>query len=48
METVMELLIVYPFYVSLLLQAGTKGVHDWMEKVIHWELCKSLKFDYSN
>ena len=22
--------------------------HDWVGKVIHWELCKKLKFDYTN
>ena len=22
-------------------------MHDWVEKVIHWELCKRLKFDHT-
>ena len=22
--------------------------HDWVEKVIHWELCKKFKFDHTN
>ena len=22
--------------------------HDWVGKVIHWQLCKRLKFDYAN
>ena len=22
--------------------------HDWMGKVIHWEMCKKLKFDHAN
>ena len=25
-----------------------KSRHDWTRKVIHWELCKKLKFDDSN
>ena len=26
---------------------GYKTRHDWMGKVIHWELCKKFKFDYT-
>ena len=22
--------------------------HDWVGKVIHWEMCKELKFDHTN
>ena len=22
--------------------------HDWVEKMIHWELCKKLTFDHTN
>ena len=22
--------------------------HDWVGKVIHWELCKKFKFDHAN
>ena len=25
-----------------------KTKHDWVDKVIHWEMCKKLKFDYTN
>ena len=25
-----------------------KPRHDWVSKVIHWELCKKLKFDHTN
>ena len=25
-----------------------KTRHDWVGKVIHWEFCKRLKFDYTN
>ena len=25
-----------------------KTRHDWVEKVIHWELCKKLKFDHTS
>ena len=32
-------------------QTSTKGVKtrlDWVEKIIHWELYKKLKFDHTN
>ena len=32
---------------SKLAQKEYKTKHDWMGKVIHWELCKKLKFDYT-
>ena len=25
-----------------------KTRHDWMGKVIHWEMCKKFKFDHAN
>ena len=25
-----------------------KTRHDWVEKVIYWELCKKFKFDHTN
>ena len=25
-----------------------KARHDWVGKVIHWEMCKKFKFDYTN
>ena len=28
------------------MQKGYKTRHDWFGKVIHWELCKKLKFDF--
>ena len=31
-----------------LMQKEYKSRHDWVEKVIHWELCKKFKFDYTN
>ena len=31
-----------------LAQKEYKTRYDWMGKVIHWELCKKLKFDHSN
>ena len=31
-----------------LVQKVYKTRHDWVEKVIHWELCKKLKFDHTN
>ena len=31
-----------------LVQKEYKTRHDWMGKVIHWELCKKLKFDHTN
>ena len=33
---------------SKLIQKVYKTRHDWVEKVIHWELCKKLKFDHTN
>ena len=30
---------------SKLAQKKYKNRHEWVEKVIHWELCKRLKFD---
>ena len=33
---------------SKLAQKEYKTRHDWVEKVIHWELCKKLKFDHTN
>ena len=25
-----------------------KARHDWVGKVIHWEICKKIKFDHAN
>ena len=25
-----------------------KARHDWVGKVIHWEMCKTFKFDHAN
>ena len=33
---------------SKLAQKEYKTRHDWVGKVIHWELCKKLKFDHTN
>ena len=33
---------------SKLAQKEYKAKHDWVGKVIHWELCKKFKFDYTN
>ena len=33
---------------SKLAQKEYKTRHDWVGKVIHWELCKKLKFDYTD
>ena len=32
---------------SKLAQKEYKTRHDWVGKVIHWELCKKLKFDHT-
>ena len=32
---------------SKLVQKEYKTRHDWVGKVIHWELCKKLKFDHA-
>ena len=31
-----------------LAQKEYKTRHDWVDKVIHWELCKKFKFDNAN
>ena len=28
--------------------AEYKAKHDWVGKVIHWEMCKKFKFDHTN
>ena len=33
---------------SKLTQREYKTRHDWMGKVIHWEICKKFKFDQMN
>ena len=33
---------------SKLVQKEDKTRHDWVGKVINWELCKRLNFDYTN
>ena len=33
---------------SKLAQKEYKTIHDWVGKVIHWELCKDFKFDHTN
>ena len=32
---------------SKLAQEQYTTSHDWVKKVIHWELCKKLKFNYT-
>ena len=33
---------------SKLAQKEYKTIHDWVGKVIHWEMCKKFKFDHTN
>ena len=33
---------------SKLAQKEYKTSHDWVGKVIHWEICKKFKFDHTN
>ena len=33
---------------SKLAQREYKARHNWVGKVIHWEMCKKLKFDHTN
>ena len=33
---------------SKLAQKSYKTRHDWVGNVIHWKLCKKLKFDHTN
>ena len=32
----------------IIVQKEYKTRHDWVAKVIHYELCKKLKFDHTN
>ena len=32
---------------SILAQKEYKARHDWVGKVIHWEMCKKFKFDHT-
>ena len=34
--------------ISKLAQKEYKTRHDWVGKVIHWEMCKKFKFDHTN
>ena len=31
-----------------LAQKEYKARHDWLSKMIHWEMCKKFKFDHAN
>ena len=33
---------------SKLAQKLYKARHDWVDKMIHWEMCKKFKFDHTN
>ena len=33
---------------SKLAQKGYKTRHNWVDKVIHWEMCKKFKFHHTN
>ena len=33
---------------SILAQKEYKTRHDWVGKMIHWEMCKKFKFDHTN
>ena len=33
---------------SKLAQKEYKTRHEWVGKVIHWEMCKKFKFDHTN
>ena len=33
---------------SNLTQKEYKTTHDWVGKVVHWEMCKQFKFDHTN
>ena len=36
------------YKISILAQKEYKARHDWMGKVIHWEMYKKFKFDHAN
>ena len=33
---------------SKLAQKGYKARHDWVRRVIHWEMCRKFQFDHTN
>ena len=33
---------------SKLAQKEYRAIHDWVGKVIHWEMCEKFKFDHAN
>ena len=33
---------------SKLAQMGCKARHDWVGKLIHWEMCRKFKFEHTN
>ena len=33
---------------SKLAQKEYKAIHDWIGKVIHWEMCRKFQFDHTN
>ena len=33
---------------SKIAQWEYKARHDWVGKVIHWEMCRKFKFDHTN
>ena len=35
-------------HIIKLAQKEYKTRHDWVEKLIHWELCKKFKFSHKN
>ena len=43
-ETINQIIKEY----SKLAQKEYKTRHDWVDKVIHWEMCKKFKFDHTN
>ena len=34
--------------ISIIAEKDDKTSHDWVKKVIHWELCMKFEFDRTN
>ena len=43
-----QLTLMWKTLSSKLAQREYKARHDWVNKVIHWEMCKKFKFDHTN
>ena len=40
--------LMYMDNIKLLAQKEYKAGHDWVGKVVHWEMCRKFQFDHTN